>query len=199
MLNFIAKLLYKHLALPVAASRHPDFIVGDRSAPYLLRWYLTPWRAAYKDVPEADRTRWQQFVSCLPNLYLHCFLRSDDDRALHDHPWNWASLLLAGQYTEVTEQPYSESASFNGCDYMVIDVQAKSMLVSRMYTAGTLRWHRAEYAHRLVLPRGAAAWTLFFVGWRRRRWGFHCPKGWVPWEEFTDPETAGATVGRGCD
>lgn len=40
----------------------------------------------------------------------------------------------------------------------------------------------------------------FLTGFRTRAWGFHCPEaGWVPWERFTDPATAGATVGRGCD
>lgn len=199
MLKFIAQLLFKHVALPIAARRPPDFVVGERDAPYLLRWYLTPWRAAFKDIPKAQRTRWQEFVSRLPNLYLHCFLRSDDDRALHDHPWNWGSFMLAGGYTEVTHQPYSQTAKFKGADYMVIDVQAEQMQVARIYSAGSLRWQRAEYAHRLILADGKCAWSLFFVGWRRRRWGFHCPQGWVPWEQFTDPATAGATVGRGCD
>lgn len=199
MLKFIAGLIYRHIALRIAANRLPDFVVGEASNPYLLRWYLTPWREAYKDIPKAQRTRWQEFVSRLPNLYLHCFLRSDDDRALHDHPWNWWSWMLAGGYTEVTHQPYSQTAKFKGADYMVIDVQAKHMQVARIYSAGSLRGQRAEYAHRLILAEGVAAWSLFFVGWRRRSWGFHCSKGWVPWEQFTDPATAGATVGRGCD
>jgi hypothetical protein len=34
------------------------------------------------------------------NVYLHHFLRSDDDRALHDHPWINLSLLLDGCYLE---------------------------------------------------------------------------------------------------
>jgi hypothetical protein len=33
---------------------------------------------------------------------LHHILRSDDDRHLHDHPFNFVSLLLTGGYTEVT-------------------------------------------------------------------------------------------------
>jgi hypothetical protein len=41
------------------------------------------------------------------------------------------------------------------------------------------------------------AWTLFITGRRVRDWGFHCPKGWVPWQEFTDPTDSGR-VGKGC-
>ena len=36
------------------------------------------------------------------NVYLHHFLRSDDDRALHDQPWWNLSILLDGEYTEHT-------------------------------------------------------------------------------------------------
>ena len=37
------------------------------------------------------------------NLYLHEFSRSDDDRALHDHPWLFnLSVLLSGTYVEHT-------------------------------------------------------------------------------------------------
>ena len=34
-------------------------------------------------------------------MYLHLFLRDDDDRALHDHPWDNASFLLTEGYVEV--------------------------------------------------------------------------------------------------
>jgi hypothetical protein len=42
--------------------RAPDQVIGGRERPYMLRWYLIP------------RNRF-----C--NIYLHHFLRSDDDRA----------------------------------------------------------------------------------------------------------------------
>ncbi len=46
-------------------SRVADFIIGDF---YLLRWWVIPRNEMY-------------------NLYLHDIRKSDDDRALHDHPW----------------------------------------------------------------------------------------------------------------
>ena len=54
----------------------------------------------------------------------------------------------------------------------------------------------AEYAHRLILISNVA-WTIFITGSVKRQWGFHCPKGWVHWKDFTD-ET-GNQVGKGCD
>lgn len=63
----------------------PDFIVGKDhpEGPYMLRWYVIP------------RNRWF-------NIYLHLFLRSDEDEALHDHPWMNCSMLLRGSYIEHT-------------------------------------------------------------------------------------------------
>src|SRR5271156_1916144 len=63
------------------AKRPPDFIVGGKEFPYMRRWWIIPRNRVF-------------------NIYLHHFLRSDDDRALHDHPsWN-ISFILEGAYTE---------------------------------------------------------------------------------------------------
>jgi hypothetical protein len=65
-----------------AKSRNPDFVIGGNERPYLLRWWVIPRNPVF-------------------NVYLHCFLRSDDDRALHTHPWLFnVSWLLLGKYRE---------------------------------------------------------------------------------------------------
>ena len=46
-------------------TRAPDFVIG---ADYLRRWWV---------IPRNDSQ----------NVYLHDIRKSDDDRALHDHPW----------------------------------------------------------------------------------------------------------------
>src|SRR3546814_8204117 len=48
-------------ALPISL-RKPDITIGGEDNPYLRRWYIIP------------RNRWF-------NVYLHEFLRDDDDRA----------------------------------------------------------------------------------------------------------------------
>jgi len=65
----------------IVKRRDPDFVVGGRADPYLLRWWIIP------------RNRWF-------NIYLHEFRRSDDDRALHDHMYLNLSILLDGEYVE---------------------------------------------------------------------------------------------------
>lgn len=149
--------------------RPPDFIVGTEADPYLRRWWLIP------------RNRYF-------NIYLHQFLRDDEDRALHDHPWNWCSILIMGAYIEVSD--------------------AGALL--RM--APGVLFSRAERAHRIELlnkdmpfvdlldeknPR-EPAWTIFITGPVFRNWGFHCPQGWIPWERFTKPGAKGE-IGPGCN
>lgn len=200
MLTLLARVLYLHVALPIIQRREPDQVIGAADNPYLRRWYLTPWRTAYDEIPDELRTRWQRLVAALPNLYLHEILRSDDDRALHDHPWDWSSLLLNGHYVEVTHSPCRVvgGIALAGADAVVVDVERHHLVVRRHYGPGSLRGHRGEFAHRLELPPGGRVVSLLLLGRRRREWGFLCPRGWRHWREFTDPATNGATVGKGC-
>jgi hypothetical protein len=141
--------------------RAPDFVIGGAERPYLLRWWLIP------------RNR-------LFNVYLHCFMRSDDDRALHDHPWANCSIVLRGAYTEHT-------------------IDAGGIQRRRVINAGSVRLRLSgRFAHRIELHDGPC-WTLFITGPRYREWGFHCPEqGWVHWKRFTAADDPGA-VGPGCE
>lgn len=139
----------------VEMMRQPDVIIGDDPlAPYMRRWWLVPRN---------------EFA----NVYLHEILRSDDDRALHDHPWANTSLVLSGRYIEHTpEGSFAREAGFVGS-------------------------REAESSHRLEILPGERAITLFFTGPKVREWGFRCPKGWVHWKDFTAGEN-GEKIGRGC-
>lgn len=140
--------------------RAPDFIIGGHERPYLRRWWLIPRNPIF-------------------NVYVHQFLRSDDDRALHCHPWANASLILRGRYTEHT-------------------IAAGGVHQHRVLAAGAWKIRfSGRHAHRIELTDGPC-WTLFLTGPRYRNWGFHCPNRWVPWQEFTAPDDAGG-IGRGCD
>lgn len=163
--------------------RAPDFIIGGRENPYLLRWYLTPWRRWHSQMRNAAHPSpwlrlkgWLGFV--LPSVYLHCFLRSDDDRALHDHPWFWCSILVRGRYVEHT-------------------IKAGGVHVRRDRRSPSIKLSTPWRAHRVELVDGAC-WTLFLIGPRLREWYFHCPEaGKVHWQVFTAADDPGA-IGRGC-
>lgn len=146
--------------LRLVCRRMPDFIIGGAHAPYLLRWFVIPRNPVF-------------------NIYVHEFRRSDDDRALHDHPWINLSILVAGEYTEHT-------------------IRAGGIHVRRVRREGDLVLRGPRHAHRIELHEGPCL-TLFITGPRLRAWGFHCPAaGWIHWKAFTRSDDKGA-IGRGCD
>jgi hypothetical protein len=141
--------------------RPPDFIIGGHERPYLLRWFVIP-------------------RNPIINVYFHAFRRSDDDRALHDHPWINCSIILRGRYIEHTIAP-------GGIHRREIIDEGSIKF----------RWS-GRTAHRIELHDGPCL-TLFITGPRYRAWGFHCPEqGWIPWQQFTAPNDSGA-IGAGCD
>lgn len=147
--------------------REPDFIIGGLDRPYLLRWWLIP------------RNRFF-------NVYVHKFLRSDDDRAHHDHPWLFnASWHLRDGYNEHT-------------------ITAGGALVVSARAQGDMkfRWGPAPHRVELIAEQDGSlrpCWTLFCTGPRVREWGFYCmEKGWIHWKRFTATNDPGA-IGKGCD
>jgi hypothetical protein len=156
------------VAYPVTCTRPPDFIVGDKEHPYLLRWFITGAKPDGK-----PRMKWGLF-----RAYVHCFLRSDDDRAHHDHPAWSISIGLSGRAFEET-------------------IVKGGIHRRRELKAGTIRIRSAKFAHRIEILPDEQYWTLFIFFRNIRDWGFHCPNGWVPWWEFTAPDDKGA-IGRGC-
>jgi len=142
-----------------AQRRKPDMVIGGHKLPYLLRWFLVP------------RNK-------LCNIYVHLLLRSDDDRALHDHPWANCSILLRGEYVEHR-------------------IAAGGIHTRTKCVAGDWRIRPSgKIAHRVELTEGPC-WTLFLTGPRYREWGFHCPEqGWISWKRFTADDDPGAT-GKG--
>lgn len=95
---------------------------------------------------------------------LHWILRADAGRDLHDHPFDFTSLILRGGYTEETERVSGERTRSN-------------------FRAGDVVRRKAELAHSLVavLP---GTLTLVFGGKKRKEWGFWTNQGWVMWKQY---------------
>jgi hypothetical protein len=155
--------------LALLLRRQPHQVIGAQDAPYLQRWFLIPHNP-------------------IVNIYLHKFLRSDDDRALHDHPWAFLSLILGRGYHEITEGEI------------------------RLRRRGSIALRRATHRHRVSLSRDERGseipcWSVIVTGPRIRQWGFWCgqpspqPDRFIPWREFgavgcgeTDRTLAGIEV-----
>jgi hypothetical protein len=143
----------------LSTRRPPDFVIGVERE-YLRRWWVIP-------------------KNQVCGAYLHEIRASDDDRALHDHPWANCSIVLRGRYVEHT-------------------IAAGGVHHRRTLIAGDVVFRGATAAHRLELIDGEPCWSLFLTGPKLREWGFHCPEaGWRHWRDFTSHNGRG--VGRGCE
>lgn len=86
-------------------------------------------------------------------IRFHHILGSDPGPWLHDHPWDFVSVLIQGGYTEITEQGQVR------------------------YDAPCVIQRKAETPHRLIVDH--PVWTYVVTGRLRRTWGFHAAGGWV--------------------
>jgi len=81
------------------------------------------------------------------SIRLHVWHRSDDKRFMHNHGWNFLTVVLKGGYTDVTED-------------------GKELL-----RAGSVRYRKAEHLHFVGWPKDPTV-TLLFCGRKRQNWGF---------------------------
>lgn len=163
---FMHHWIVKH-ATKITFSRPPDVVLTEKAPPgeqlaiYLQRWYVIPHNRFF-------------------NIYVHHFMRSDEDRALHDHPWPSMSILLVGRYLE--HMPNGKSA---------------------IRSEGHFYVRRASAAHRIELldiynrNKTAQVLTLFITGPHVREWGFLCPNGWRHWKQFTKEGPNQKSIGCG--
>jgi hypothetical protein len=101
------------------------------------------------------------------HLNLHIFLRSDADPELHDHPWSFWSLVLAGGYYEHTE----------------------TGTITRR--AGSFAYRPATWRHRVQLAlddtlKPIPCATLVLTGPAKRDWGFWKNNTFTPWKAIID-------------
>lgn len=165
----------------VAWQRDPDVVIGGSDHPYLYRWHVIPRNPIF-------------------NIYLHEFLRSDDDRALHDHPWVNMSILLDGEYYEHVPNEGGVPRFYKND----VEAAAYGYTSIKYRRPGYVYFRKPSQLHRVELKKNILGneipvWTLFVTGPRIRQWGFACKKGWIHWKDFTGEDSAGSSiVGNGC-
>lgn len=96
-------------------------------------------------LPECPYAERWVFNAGLFTLRVHHFVRSDDDRAFHDHPWWFLTLVVKGSYID---------RSPNGDDVL---------------KPGSVRFRPARHRHTVVTY---GVWTIVLTGRKKRAWGF---------------------------
>ena len=98
------------------------------------------------------------------NIYIHKFLKGDPDD-VHDHPWSYATFILAGGY-------YEWVPVFNTLGEKINEIRY-------WRGPGHFRVCRPDSYHRVELKPGVTAWTLFMPGPHKRQWGFLVDNKWI--------------------
>lgn len=158
-----------HRAAVAALKTDRFFLIPtrERSGPYMLRMWLSPPLLTRKS---DDRERFQSADS----LLLHYFFRGDDDQALHDHPWDFRTRILAGGYLEhLPPHAWTRGSKLGPAWDKHIVSHGKGTEVS----------HWAEDLHCVGVVQ-PGTFTLVETGQERRVWGFH-PQG-QEWIKSTD-------------
>jgi hypothetical protein len=105
--------------------------------------------------------RWRLIETKYFRLYLHQIFESDKDKHLHNHPWNFLSIILCGGYVE-------------------------SLSAGKKVFAPRFVFHKASTYHKitsLMLP-GRPIVSLFFAFGKYREWGYETSEGHINSEEY---------------
>lgn len=117
-------------------------------------------------------------------IRLHRIMRSDADRHLHDHPFDFTSFLLSGGYRETTPCDDCSDELADCSTPHPNECTCDGGRRTRLWPRFSVVRKRAEDLHQLTLER--PVWTLVFAGAKRRDWGFATESGWVPNWKYSD-------------
>jgi hypothetical protein len=118
-------------------------------------------------------------------IRIHHILRDDNDRAFHDHPWPNTSVVLKGGYWELMPELENQDPSLD------------KVLYSKVWRKpGDVIQRKATTRHRLMIPEGTTATSMFIMGPWEQDWGFYTPEGKVYWREYLNDYTTQTTTDK---
>lgn len=149
------------------AMRTPYSPIIKNGELYMERFWLFN---AYPDTGESGADRRGGFPI---SARIHHIVLPDQDRDLHDHPWNARTIILRGSYDEVRlQRPYCAAWD---CDCIPVE---------HFRQAGdTAPLNYGEY-HCISALSDGGVWTLFITGRHRGGWGFLVDGAKVPWRTY---------------
>jgi hypothetical protein len=170
------KLIAKFLSTPAVAKwlikrakRTPYAHIVKDGVLYMERyWLFNPYPAS--GASGADRTKWQFPIS----IRIHHITSPDNDRHLHDHPWNARTILLHGWYVE--DRYYAGEP-------LPPNVGTPEFHEHLRRSGDTVSLNFGEY-HRISKVACGGAWTLFITGKYRGTWGFDVDGSKVQWRKY---------------
>jgi hypothetical protein len=130
-----------------------------RDGEYMLRYWLVPYRHDDGSGTTGPVKFTERPLAWLLQLFdiaarIHVIKSSDNDRASHNHPWPYITVILRGGYFEHR-------------------YDVGGVLVSSMWHGpGSVLFRWSTSLHRLEVFNGEPATTLFITFKKRHSWGF---------------------------
>ncbi|MGY2158579.1 hypothetical protein [Pseudomonas tolaasii] len=190
MINLFWRLIAKLLARPavaawliVRAQRTPylHIMSADGAEMYMGRWWLFN--------PYSRNTHKPALWWCPWSFRIHHIMRPDEDRDLHDHPWNARTVILRGWYTEQrllqADDPALQQLLLSAANHgMPPDAAFQATEHIDRRAGDTARLNHGEY-HRIDQISPGGVYTLFITSKWRGDWGFLVNGVKVPWRTYT--------------
>lgn len=144
------------------AKRTPYFHLVKNGEVYMYRWWLFN--------PYDNETRKRKYPWIPFSVRVHRIMKPDDDRHLHDHPWNARTVILRGGYIE--EVPDDSPRMFTDNRQQFYRV------------AGDTHRLRPGQYHRITHVTSRGAYTLFITGKNQPGWSFLVDGKKIPWRVY---------------
>lgn len=173
-MNILWKLAAKILSRPAVANW---LIERAKKTPYSHIYKDAEKKSSYAETPDVYMERYWVFnpyqrgehgqerskYSWFPwNIRIHWIRRPDQDKHMHDHPWNARTIILRGGYVEERH-----------CDSLTL-TDGSACKVSKAFTRRAGDTAKIGYGmyHRITHLQAGGAWTLFISGPYQGTWGF---------------------------
>lgn len=92
--------------------------------------------------------RWEILKTPWGSIWLHAIYKADTDKHLHNHPWDFTSVVLKGSYIEQTT------------------------LGNKRQYPGKINVRNGAHYHKILEVESPVVYTLFFASKPKRQWGY---------------------------
>lgn len=174
--NLIAKLLARPAVvdwLIRRAQRTPYTHIVTDGVLYMERyWLFNPYPAE-----SSGQKNWFPI-----SIRLHHIVQPDQDRHLHDHPWNARTFILRGWYEEMRPTHNWDGRILDAIEPAGLKLVSVNEYFERV-AGETAALKFGEY-HRITQISEGGVWTLFVTGKYRGTWGFLVDGVKVQWRKY---------------
>lgn len=111
--------------------------------------------------------RWEILKTKWFSIWIHGIYAADQDKHLHNHPWDFKSIVLKGSYVEKTESGFV-----------------------RQYS-GKINIRNGANFHKILRLTSPAVYTLFIVTPPKRTWGYKVGDKFIENEKYREMKNSG--------